>query len=227
MDFLRFLCNHRVWWELFMTWGTVFTLAFEIGFPFLVWVRRLRWLMLVGAVMLHMGIALFMGLVSFSAAMVIAVAVFVPPETVRGLVWALGRGLVSARAGMRLNFNGRERRQVRIACLVHACDVWNQVEVVDAAAARRGPAEGGPVPGGSTAVSAVPGRPSSETRQLQLITNTAHVLTGYSLFQQLARSLPLLWPVALVTYIPGVAQLGSSLYPGDSLAPAPRLGEIG
>jgi hypothetical protein len=81
-----FLSNHRVLWEVSMTAGVVFTLVLEIGFPFLVWNRRLRWLMVIGAVLLHTGIAVFMGLTSFSLMMLTLLVSFIPPSTVRQLL---------------------------------------------------------------------------------------------------------------------------------------------
>src|SRR5262249_28183267 len=43
---LRFLCAHRWLWETFMTGSVAFTLFTEIGFPFLVWNRKMRWPMM-------------------------------------------------------------------------------------------------------------------------------------------------------------------------------------
>jgi hypothetical protein len=91
-DFLLFLSNHFMLWQVFMTGGTYFTLAFEISFLFLIWNRRLRPVMIIGAVLLHAGIASFMGLMTFSMMMLIGVLSFVPPETVREFFWRLGRG---------------------------------------------------------------------------------------------------------------------------------------
>jgi hypothetical protein len=83
--FLRFLCAHRWLWEAVMTGGVAFTLFTEIGFPFLVWNRKLRWLMMTLAVFLHTGIAMVMGLRTFSLLMVTMLSAFVPQETVDGL----------------------------------------------------------------------------------------------------------------------------------------------
>ena len=55
----------------------------EIGFPFLVWDRRLRWFMICGSITMHTFIALFMGLTTFSLMMMIMVLAFIPPETAR------------------------------------------------------------------------------------------------------------------------------------------------
>src|SRR5262249_18368617 len=54
--FLKLLVENRILWELSMTGGSVFTLFLEIGFPFLVWRRAWRWLMVALAMLLHFGI---------------------------------------------------------------------------------------------------------------------------------------------------------------------------
>lgn len=95
--FIVFLCRNRWLWELVMASGVVFTLVMEIGFPFLVWDRRIRWLMVLGAVLLHMGIAMTMGLMTFGLMMLSLLASFVPAETIRQFVDTLletGRSFV-------------------------------------------------------------------------------------------------------------------------------------
>jgi hypothetical protein len=83
---ISWLSAHRVLWEVAMTANVAFTLVLEIGFPFLVWNRRLRWLMVTGAVILHTGIALCMGLTSFSLMMLALLLSFIPSSTVRELL---------------------------------------------------------------------------------------------------------------------------------------------
>jgi hypothetical protein len=86
---------------------------------------------------------------------------------------------------MELRFCDRDDRQVRVASLVHALDAWDQV-------ALRG------------------GEPPC---RLELVTKAGQVLTGYDLFRHLVRSLRLLWPVALVTWLPGATRLGRRWFP--------------
>jgi hypothetical protein len=83
--FLRFLCAHRWLWELVMTGGVAFTLFTEVGFPFLVWNRKLRWWMIAVAVILHTTIAFAMGLRTFSLLMLTMLCAFVPPDTVESM----------------------------------------------------------------------------------------------------------------------------------------------
>ena len=85
-EFLAFLCRHRWLWEIFMAFGTLFTLFMELSFTFLIWLKRWRWVMLSGSVLLHTGIGLFMGLVTFSLMMLCLVMAFVPPEASRLLL---------------------------------------------------------------------------------------------------------------------------------------------
>jgi hypothetical protein len=80
---MRLLCQHRWLWEFVMTGQVIFTLVMEIGFPFLVWLRPTRWLMVTGAILLHLGIGLIMGLVGFSMMMMVLVGSFIPPEVLR------------------------------------------------------------------------------------------------------------------------------------------------
>jgi hypothetical protein len=81
--FLRYLTLNRPAWELFMTSGVYFTLFFELGYPFLIWLPRWRWIFLAMALVLHGGIGFFMGLQTFSLMMLTMNMAFLPPELVR------------------------------------------------------------------------------------------------------------------------------------------------
>jgi hypothetical protein len=78
-ELLRWLTAHRVLWEVVHSAGSAFTLALELGLPFLIWYPRWRGLMIAGAVVLHTGIALTTGLTAFSLLMIVLVASFLPP----------------------------------------------------------------------------------------------------------------------------------------------------
>jgi hypothetical protein len=86
---LRSVSHLNEWVVRSILWAAVvFTLAFEIGFAFLIWSRRTRPFVLSAAVLLHLGIGVFMGLDAFSAAMLTGCLAFVPPATVRrALKW--------------------------------------------------------------------------------------------------------------------------------------------
>jgi len=82
---LKFLCAHRWLWEVTMNAGVAYTLFTEIGLPFMIWNRKLRWPMITLAVLLHTGIAMVMGLRTFSLLMLTMLIAFVPQETVDGI----------------------------------------------------------------------------------------------------------------------------------------------
>ncbi len=93
--FLHYITEHRWLWETVMNVGVIHTFLVELGFPFLVWNRRLRWIMVVLAVLLHTGIAVLMGLTVFQLFMLVLLLPFFPPETVRRLAEPLGELLTS------------------------------------------------------------------------------------------------------------------------------------
>lgn len=88
---MKWLTLDRWVWETFHTTAAWGTLALEISFPFLIWNRKWRWVLMCGSVMMHTGIAVAMGLTAFSLFMVCILFSFVPPEAVRSLLsWAGG-----------------------------------------------------------------------------------------------------------------------------------------
>ncbi len=90
LSFLRFLGSNQVLFTIFMTSAGYFTLAFEIGYAFLIWQPRLRWAFLAAAILLHGFIGLFMGLQSFSLIMLIMNGIFLTKCEVYWMVSWLG-----------------------------------------------------------------------------------------------------------------------------------------
>ncbi len=90
-DLMRWLCQRRWLWEIAMTLGTFYTLALEIGFPFLIWRPRFRGVMIMGSVLLHTGIAVSMGLIGFGLFMLTLVMAFIPARAVHDLLEGFAR----------------------------------------------------------------------------------------------------------------------------------------
>jgi hypothetical protein len=77
-----------------MTWGT---LVFEIGFPSLVWFRKLRpWLLLAG-IGFHMGIDILMIIPMFSYVMIVGYAAFLDDDIANRLLARIGLGRAESR----------------------------------------------------------------------------------------------------------------------------------
>lgn len=190
-DFLRYLSERRWLWEIVMTGGALFTLVVEIGFPFLVWIRKLRWVCLAGAVSLHTGIALGMGLRVFSLFMIVLLMAFIPVEAIHRLLgW-----LFPPRPRLQLQINKGDRLHARLASLVRAVDAGEQVEVQQVAA---------------------PGEPDDQNERMKLTTADGQVVSGYPLFEHLVRTVRLLWPMAALTWVPGLGGLGRAWYPAGA-----------
>jgi hypothetical protein len=92
-DALRFLGRNQAVFETCITCACLFTLAFEIGYAFLIWKKSTRWLFLAGAIFLHGFIGLFMGLKTFSLLMLIFNMAFLRREEIS---WIFGSAKTSA-----------------------------------------------------------------------------------------------------------------------------------
>lgn len=192
-DGLRWLCRHRALWEVAMTFSAAFTLATELGFSFLVWVPRMRWVMVTMCVMLHTGIAVFMGLTTFSLAMIGMLLSFVPPEVVRRLLWR-----PSAHASRdRLAFDARSPAVARAISLLKAADVRDRIEFVNTGARRH-----------------QAGAPPASVLELTRGTET---LTGNAALAELYGSLWLLRPASWLARLPGLRGLLLPELPGRTV----------
>jgi hypothetical protein len=83
---MRWIVAREWLWQSVSLAGNAFTLAFELGFVFLVWHRLWRPIVLAAALLMHGGIALSMGMGAFSAAMLTGCLAFVPPWALRSLM---------------------------------------------------------------------------------------------------------------------------------------------
>jgi predicted DCC family thiol-disulfide oxidoreductase YuxK len=172
------------------------SLALELGYTVLVWVRPLRPLVLALAVALHVGIGLTApGLAEFGLAMIAANLAFVDGAWLRGLVTGRDR---SGPAG-RVLYDGACPRCRRVMALVTAADPDRLVEPVDLTAVD---------------VSAVhPGLTREAClRAMHLVGSDGAVSAGYDAAVRLGRWLPLFWPLAWPGSLPGVAWAGRRVY---------------
>ncbi len=83
---LSALARQNLLLNLFIASGTYFTLFFEICYPFLIWGRKTRWLMLSMALILHGFIGTLMGLKTFALMMVVMNMAFLPAAVTHWLV---------------------------------------------------------------------------------------------------------------------------------------------
>jgi hypothetical protein len=197
-EVLRWLVYYRPVYHVAMTGLTVFTIAMEIGLPFLIWTKRLRPYMVLGAVLLHTGIATFMGLTGFSLFMLTLLLAYFPASTFKERLAAASAAL----ARLSLRGDSRVPRQARELALARALDVSDQIEVTDLAA---GKGKGAPAP--------------ADAPPLELTAGDGPPHTGFGVFAGLVKSLRLLRPLGWLLWVPGVAALGRSYAPDAAAEP--------
>ena len=174
-EFRRFDLTGLLAYPALLALATHGGLCLEISYPVLIWVRKLRPLLLVAVASMHLGIDLLLGLTEFGLAMLAANLAFVSGPWLRGLV--AGR----RRPAGHLLFRGDSRRCRALAMLVMAADPDDIVRAVDAVEP--------------------PGDPD---RGLVLVEVDGRAVSGPDAFLVAARWCPLLWPVGWLGVIPGV-----------------------
>ena len=170
------------------------SLALELLYPILIWIRVTRPLALLGAAALHLGIALMSpGLAEFSLAMMAANLAFVPGTWLRSLV------ADPARPPLRVLFDGACPRCRSSLALIMAAEPGEAIEPID-----------------FTAVDVRSVHPSLTPeaclRAMHAVDGRGRVTAGFDAARSIAGRLPLSWPFAWLAFFPGVASLGRVVY---------------
>ncbi len=181
-------------WPLLINLLTHASLALELLYPILIWIRIARPLMLVGAAAMHLGIAAMSpGLTEFSLAMLTANLAFVAGSWLRQLV------ADPDRPPLRVLFDGACPKCRATAALVTASDPGGVVELIDL-----------------TAIDVRQVHPALTReeclRAMHAVSGSGRVAAGFDAVRGIAGRLPLFWPIAAVANLPGVASLGRVLY---------------
>ncbi|MDE2508598.1 MAG: DUF393 domain-containing protein [Planctomycetota bacterium] len=172
---------------------THISLALEIVYPVLIWIPRLRPLLVAGVIALHAGIGLTMGLNEFGVAMIAGNLAFFSAIHLRSLV--TGR---KQPAGRVLYDGACPRCRASIA-LFAAADPDRVVEPVDL-----------------TAVDVATIHPSLTReaclRSMHLVRSDGRVRVGYDAVMTILSWLPLFWPASLARFVPGAGFVGRRVY---------------
>lgn len=168
------------------------TLAAEIGLAVLVWVPGLRRFVLLNGVLLHLGIEYSMNIPLFAFAMLAWYVTFVDVEG----SWAWLQAHWPLRTFSRARLYLREQSpMVGLLPLLAATDILGRIDFVMLDRSAR-------IPG-------LQGRPRQD---LCLVTMDGRAYLGEAAFRWLSWRLPVLWPVALLLPVPGVAAAMRLLY---------------
>jgi predicted DCC family thiol-disulfide oxidoreductase YuxK len=181
-------------WPILINVLTHSSLLFELLYPVLIWVKILRPLMLVGAVVLHLGIAVTNpGLTEFALAMLTANLAFVSGTWLRGLVTGPDQPVVS------VLYDGFCPRCRASMALILSADPDQVVRPIDLT---------------TVDVRTIhPGlTPEDCTRSMHIVTSQGVVKSGFDAVRWLGARLPLFWLPAFIAAIPGVALAGRVVY---------------
>ena len=181
-------------WPLLVNALSHGSLALELLYPVLVWVKIVRPLMLAAAAMLHVGISVMSpGLAEFGLAMLVGNLAFVS-----GL-WL--RGLVTGRDGptLKVLYDGACPRCRASVALIMAADPDHAIEPIDLTAVD---------------VSSVHPDLTADAcmRSMHVVTNSGLVTNGFDAVRSIGLRLPLFWLPAVIGYFPGVAWPGRVVY---------------
>jgi predicted DCC family thiol-disulfide oxidoreductase YuxK len=181
-------------WPLIINFLTHVSLALELFYPILIWIRITRPLMIFAAVALHLGIALVSpGLTEFTLAMLTANLAFVSGSWIRGLLAEPGR------PALQVVFDGACPRCRATMAMITAADPGGAVEPVDLT---------------SVDVRLVDPAltPEQCLQAMHAVAGPGRVAAGFGAVRAIAGRLPLFWTFAAVSYLPGVASLGRVVY---------------
>jgi predicted DCC family thiol-disulfide oxidoreductase YuxK len=181
-------------WPVLINLVTHASLALELLYPVLVWVKVVRPLLVAGVVLLHLGIAVMSpGLTEFALAMIAGNLAFVSGTWVRGLTTGPGQ------PALRVLYDGACPRCRASVALITAADPDHLIEPIDL-----------------TAVDVGKVHPSLRRedcmRSMHAVSHGGEITRGSDAMRALAARLPLFWPLAAIGYLPGVAWAGRRVY---------------
>ena len=185
-------------WPLIINFLTHTSLALEILYPVLIWVRLLRPLVIAAVVMLHLGIALMSpGLTEFALAMITANLAFVSGPWLRSLVTG-NRQPTGA-----VVYDGACPRCRASMALITSADPDRLIRPVDLTAVD---------------VTSIDPRLSHDAcmKAMHVVWMDGSISSGFDAVRGLAGQLPLFWPFAVLGHLPGLAWAGRRIY--DRLA---------
>jgi len=181
-------------WPALINLVTHASLALELIYPVLVWVRLTRPLVLAGVVILHAGIAVMSpGLTEFALVMIAGNLAFISGGWLRGLVTGADQPALG------VQYDGACPKCRSSVALITAADPDRTVEPLDL-----------------TKVDLHNVRPSLTRedclRSMHAVSSMGRITQGFDAVRAVAAHLPLFWPLVAIGHLPGVAWLGRRVY---------------
>jgi predicted DCC family thiol-disulfide oxidoreductase YuxK len=194
-EFRRFNLTWMAGFPLLLNLMTHTGLLFELVYPFLIWVRLIRPILLGFAVILHVGIDLSLGLTEFALAMLAGNLAFVSGRWLRSLV----AGRKDQQPSGRVLYDGACPRCRASMALAGAADPDGVLAPVDLTSV--------------DVRSLAPGLTAEGCqRAMHWVGRDGKVKVGYDAVTAVARRLPMFWVPGALGALPGVAWVGRRVY---------------
>lgn len=171
------------------------TILSEIAYPFLIWNRPIRPLLLVTVAVMHVGIGVTLGLTEFALAMIAMNFAFLSGPWLRSLV----AGLPERQPLYRVLYDGACPKCRAGMAFVSACDPAHVVQPIDL-----------------TAVNPATVHPELTPERcrgaMQVVRRDGRIFSGWDGVVKLAAIQPLAWPLAWIGRLPVIAPMGRRWY---------------
>lgn len=202
VEFWRFPTPYvfeHLWTIKLMTWGT---LAIEFALGFMLWIKDLRYWILLSGVILHAGIDWTMNIPLFAPIMMVAYLSFVEPAHFERLFeWARSKVNRISKFNLPIPvfFDGKCSFCTRSVDVLRRLDSLRRFRFID----MHTPSAKAEFPDLDLDRGAL---------ELLLRPHNAAWLGGFDAFRFMARHFPALWPILPILYIPPTPQIGRKVY---------------
>jgi predicted DCC family thiol-disulfide oxidoreductase YuxK len=181
---------------LSMSMGAI-SLALELSFPLALFSRTARWIVPAGVFGVQMGIFLLMG-PNFDS-FLICYLFWVPWERMGEVIRR--RAFIPPARRHAFLYDGSCGLCQRTVAVLRRLDLFGRIEFLDALA------------DWPRVHAAYPSLAQEDClRTMHVVTRGGRVATGFDAYRAIVWSLPLLWPVAPILYVPGVPAVGRRVY---------------
>lgn len=202
VEFYRFPTPYvfeHLWTIKLMTWGT---LAIEFALGAMLWIKDLRYWILLGGVLLHLGIDWTMNIPLFAPIMITAYVTFIAPADLeRAFAWIRHRvnRWTGFKVGIPVFYDGKCAFCVRSLNVVRRLDSLRRIRFID----MHSPGARSEFPD----FNAERGNVEMLLRQ-----HDGKWLGGFDAYRAMARHMPLLWLILPLLFVPPVPAIGRRVY---------------
>lgn len=178
----------NMWTSKLLTWTS---LAFEASFPYLIWVKELRYFMIFWGTLFHIGIDLTVNIPLFEWIFIGSYVAFIAPQDFARVMDWIKLWLCKFFGPAHIvKYNFSDITQIKLAGVLHRLDIFGRLAIE-------------PFSQASLEMKGAPG--------FELISN-AISYQGFEAFRKIACSVPLMWSLLPVLYLPGLASISKNVF---------------